>query len=571
LLHVRDKLRTLELPERNRSDLISALNSVARMHLRLGEKEVEAALANLDASPWRLLPHLDTIAYARHGMKRESWNNTVHRVRKALQLTGARVRSGRRQSHLIPEWAVIFDPLPLKPFKAGLGGFVSWCSEEGIAPNEVTQAVFERYEPVLLGSRMRKRARFTFLQTRRCWNHAADQFPQWPKVKLTAKLNLDHRYALPWGAFDQGFVEEVHRRNEVILHPDPTDEGGRDAVEKVTADHQRYKIRRLASALVAATGRDPKSITGIADLVEIQNAKAVLAFILARLRERDPKQQTSMETFLLARFICTLARRWVGVPEEHLTKLQGIARRLKPSSSGMRPKNRRMLREFKDEELLARFLHLPQRLFDQAHRKKNLGRSDAIKLSVAFAVALLSVAPVRPKNAARIMFGRNLIQMGVGPGRRVHLHFPSEEVKNGVVLEFEVSGVTRELLDAYVSRVRPLLTDPNNQYLFPGRGVRHRHESYFSQQIGDLLWKEIGVRVTAHQFRHLIGFIYLRENPGNYEVVRRLLGHKNINTTIKFYAEMEMEIAAKSVDEVINRRRDELAHLGRQATRRRRR
>jgi hypothetical protein len=56
LLHVRDKLRTLELPERNRADLISALNSVARMHLRPGEKEVEAALANLDASPLEAPP-----------------------------------------------------------------------------------------------------------------------------------------------------------------------------------------------------------------------------------------------------------------------------------------------------------------------------------------------------------------------------------------------------------------------------------------------------------------------------------------------------------------------------------
>jgi hypothetical protein len=129
LLQVRDKLKTLVLPERQRADLISALNSIGHLHKRPGEQQLEPALANLDAAPWRILPHLRSFAYARHGMKKASWNNIVSRVRKALQVTGARVRDGRRQTHLTSDWAAIFDPLPLKPFKASLGGFVSWCSE----------------------------------------------------------------------------------------------------------------------------------------------------------------------------------------------------------------------------------------------------------------------------------------------------------------------------------------------------------------------------------------------------------------------------------------------------------
>jgi integrase len=228
-----------------------------------------------------------------------------------------------------------------------------------------------------------------------------------------------------------------------------------------------------------------------------------------------------------------------------------------------------MLREFLDEKLMARFLHLPQRSFERLLKKKELNRSDATKLSVAFAVALLSVAPVRPKNASRIMLGYNVIQTGSGGTRRVHLHFPREEVKNGMELEFELTGATLELFDIYMSLVRPLLTGAENPYLFPGHGARNKHESFFSKQIADLLRNEIGVPVTAHQFRHLIGFIYLLENPGNYEVVRRFLGHKNIATTVKFYAEMEMREAAKTLDDTISRRRAALSSLARQPTRRR--
>ena len=302
---------------------------------------------------------------------------------------------GRR--HLRPEWAAIFNVLPPRPFKLALGGFVSWCSEAGITPEQVSQDTFQQYEAVLEQSRMRKAARRTFLLTRRMWNRAVDEFPHWPRAKFTVRYKLDHRYALPWDAFDPRFVDEVESRAHLLLHPDPTDESAPRAIKKVTADHQCYRIRRLASALVAATGRDPKSITSIATLVELENARAVLTFILRRLKARDPSLQTSMDTFLLARFICTLAKHAVGVSGEHLEKLKGMARRLKPTQSGMRPKNRRMLREFLDEKVLARFLDLPQRHFERLLRKKELSRSDATKLSVAFAVALLSVAPVRAK------------------------------------------------------------------------------------------------------------------------------------------------------------------------------
>ena len=84
-----------------------------------------------------------------------------------------------------------------------------------------------------------------------------------------------------WDAFDPKLVDEVESRAHWLLHPDPTDERAPHPVKKVTADHQCYRIRRLASALVAATGRDPKSITSIASLVEVESAKAVLTFILA--------------------------------------------------------------------------------------------------------------------------------------------------------------------------------------------------------------------------------------------------------------------------------------------------
>ena len=45
--------------------------------------------------------------------------------------------------------------------------------------------------------------------------------------------------------------------------------------------------------------------------------------------------------------------------------------------------------------------------------------------------------------------------------------------------------------------------------------------------------------MTVHQFRHAAAAIILKNNPGNYELVRRVLGHRNQQTTISFYCGLE--------------------------------
>ena len=51
--------------------------------------------------------------------------------------------------------------------------------------------------------------------------------------------------------------------------------------------------------------------------------------------------------------------------------------------------------------------------------------------------------------------------------------------------------------------------------------------------------------MTAHQFRHAAAAIYLKEHPGQYETVRQLLGHRNIQTTINFYVGLDDDRPAK--------------------------
>ena len=57
--------------------------------------------------------------------------------------------------------------------------------------------------------------------------------------------------------------------------------------------------------------------------------------------------------------------------------------------------------------------------------------------------------------------------------------------------------------------------------------------------------------MNAHLFRHLAGMLILQRHPGSYELVRRLLGHRTINTTINFYTSLESKWAFKHYDDTI--------------------
>ncbi len=69
--------------------------------------------------------------------------------------------------------------------------------------------------------------------------------------------------------------------------------------------------------------------------------------------------------------------------------------------------------------------------------------------------------------------------------------------------------------------------------------------------------------LTPHQFRHLAAKLYLDQHPGNYEVVRRVLGHKSIKTTVNFYTGLETRAAVAHFDETVCGLRSAHAPTGR--------
>ena len=168
------------------------------------------------------------------------------------------------------------------------------------------------------------------------------------------------------------------------------------------------------------------------------------------------------------------------------------------------------------------------------------------------AIELLLVAPMRLGNLCGLQIDRHFIKVG----DKTHVVVPKEDVKNSVGLEYELPAETMELLDWYVGNHRK--AEPQNRYLFAGEGLTHRGASTLRQQTMQTVKAFTGLTIHPHLFRAIAGTIYLQAYPGAYEVVRQVLGHRNIATTTNFYTGQEERRARQHFIGTIQKLREKL-------------
>jgi integrase len=101
-----------------------------------------------------------------------------------------------------------------------------------------------------------------------------------------------------------------------------------------------------------------------------------------------------------------------------------------------------------------------------------------------------------------------------------------------------------------------LLRGRNEDWLFPGLNGATKGKTCLSGQITDRIYKSTGLRMTVHQFRHAAGAMFLQRRPGEYELVRQLLDHQNVQTTITAYIGLENIHASEIFSKIV------MEHLG---------
>ena len=124
-------------------------------------------------------------------------------------------------------------------------------------------------------------------------------------------------------------------------------------------------------------------------------------------------------------------------------------------------------------------------------------------------------------------------------------------MKNGEPLEYPLPPGSVALIERYLAQFRPALAPAGSTALFPGGSQGCKHGNTLREQIADAVFAHTGMRVNPHLFRHIAAKLFLDANPGSYEVMRRVLGHRSIETTTAFYTGLETAAAVRHFDATI--------------------
>lgn len=529
-----------ELSSQQRSQWASALRQIAKAL----DKPMEILPARLTAV--RL--QLERLHPATLGANPKTLANRKSNVKAALRWFGKEHEVAPRGVPLTPAWATLRDSIGDYGRKARLSGLMRYCSGQNIAPEAVDDATLDAY--------FRYRRQTTSLPTNlaarrsvaRTWNACANLCADWPPRKL-AEPALQAAEGPAWTDFPAELRQDV--------------DGYLASLQKIrkAANGKRYrpcsattiKVRRAELVAVARKAvRLGIPIERLSSLAALVHPDVVEPVLDAYWRENG--DQPKIFAIELASKLLALARR-AGLDQPAIERLEDLRAALEEHRhGGLTEKNLAVVRKVLTPGIWKSVIGLPTKLMREASDQLPYAPiKAALTAQIAVAIAILSFAPIRLGNLVAIRLNENLVKPG-GPRSAFWLTFPHYDVKNRVRLEFPFDNEITELIGEYIHPHRPhLMRGTNSDYLFPGAMGAPKTANMFSGQITDRVEDASGLRLTVHQFRHAAAAIYLRHNPGAYEVVKRLLGHRNIQTTINFYVGLETTQANQEFGEIIRR------------------
>jgi integrase len=490
------------------------------------------------------------------GVKPKTFANWRSAFGTVVRHYGGAMDLPRRGTELSDEWQGLHDRLADLRLRRGLVRLMRYCTVEGIAPEAMNDTVLDKFRAALEAGTFSTRINTLHRHNAVLWNRAVATIPGWPPVQLTIPDYRPPRQGLNWNELPESFQRDVDTYLRTKTYMPQT---GSSVVSLLdgpqarpwsagTVKLRREHIRLAASASVQA-GIAAECLQSLADLTEPETAKLILGRYLARDEKELGRAEPKGFTIDLAYTLLSIARDWVKPGAPALDRLRQMSANLERyRRSGLTEKNLAVIRALMDPTNKARLLALSDRLMAEAAKSRSPYRA-GVTAQFAVVIAILIAAPMRIGNLVRLRFGVELLRPG-GAKAPYHIFLPKHLVKNQVDLEYPLPVNVTSLVDRYKAQFRPRLINAASDWLLPGE-EGHEEERTLSGQLSKRVLQEIGIRITPHQFRHAAAAWLLQSDPGNYELVRRLLGHEDIATTVRFYIGLESIAAMRRYHAIV--------------------
>jgi len=526
-----------EISPVQRRDLTSAIKRVCHLSGMPAE--------NVPATTAGINPLLAALNPAKCDVTPQTFHNILSGLRRSFRrYTKPQSLTVAKGTQLSVAWQQLMGSCHDKKILFGLHRFIAFCSARGWEPSSIDVGHYEQFVSVLKAELLRKDPASSVRRVAVQWNRATKLVSGWPATELPVPKTRQG-YTQKWDTFPLSFREEVECWLKLRAEPDLTSEIPRAPLKASTIEGRRWMTLEIASALVHR-GVSPAAITSLAALVEGTHPSQALKYFLERAGNK-----TTTYISGLAIHIKTIFRECCPANAETEKKLTTLCRNLAKRPHGMKEKIRRRLLPFKNPNTARKLLRLPDVLLAEAAVTPQRDEAAAL-VRLALWIDILIFCPMRAANLLGLNLNKHLIHSGVGRARRTMLVIPPEEVKNNVELVFELRPRTIKILELYLKQYRAGFSSVHNTLLFPARnGKPVRHATLYASMMRTTE-RFIGHKINPHLFRHLMGMLYLIERPGQVDVVRRVLGHKNHSTTTNFYLGLESDAAIELFDKVID-------------------
>ncbi|EAQ04644.1 hypothetical protein OB2597_05160 [Pseudooceanicola batsensis HTCC2597] len=335
-----------------------------------------------------------------------------------------------------------------------------------------------------------------------------------------------------------------------------------------TLEKRRGYIVSLAKATVATVDIVPESMEELLDPDFLETA-------VDGIREANVGEFSSGYLGGVLKCARKIAKGFQRRSKDDLVRIDNLVRIHDRKRRGIAPRNKAKLREF-DEQRIQRTIDLGDEIIADvnaeidrrrvAHRKKHgvlPARVDVIDAELGRKVMAALAHEILLRNAPR---SDNLINARMDwiswQGEQARITVPAVHVKmrgpDDEDLTLFLDGRQSKLLRSYLETVRAkclVSGDDRNPYLFPAQVRKEEVGQPYKtilKRVTRVLNEKVGTRINPHLYRHLIGWIWLKQSIDNLPKVKRMLGHTRLQTTIDYYAELDPSLVFDAWNEHLN-------------------
>ena len=526
----------------------------------------QPSMGDLDANGQALRFSLEKFSFGKRNQ------NIRSSVRALLKWVHDSEPSERRITKMSNKWlSLVKDPSLSHGERSFLSRLSKYCSRRSIEPDAVTDQTISEFIETIEKLGTVKDIRLYRRRLTNTWNTCSSTKLGWPATRLTLPpLNRAPQLTPSLEQLGETMAAQVEAIRTSLVGRDKgvvrekrfdrrlPEEGGPQKAQKklapITVDSYMKMVRRAIRIQSQLTGRS-YDVMLASEIVDCGAAENILNTLADDLESRG---KSSRNVHLMACALLCVAVRHFKVDKADEETIHWLLEQAEIPEPKMTLKNVERLRQLvlvKQLELL----RLPGVLIENTLKKISQGRcrgEHLVDAQVGVAVALLLSIPVRESNLAAMRLGVHLF-LPASKGGEARLLIPSGMVKNRLGIDRFVPVDVTELLRVYVIEILPRIrSNSSSNAVFPGQlDDTTRGAAGLGTHVSRRIQRYIGIEMNLHLFRHFAAVSYLEAHPGEYEVVRILLGNRNLQTVKDYYTSLEKEAALRKVDDVVRQKK----------------